>query len=55
MREARREARAAAHVGELVRGLVADRAAAAMRGTLAGVDRTIDPWTLAARIVDGGV
>ena len=57
---ARAQRRAAAHVGELVRALLADRAAAALaaRGGLAAlaaevVGYTADPWTLAERVVDG--
>ncbi len=57
--EARAGARAAAHIGELVRALLADRANAALaaRGGMAALaaDRSVDPWTLAQRIVDGGV
>jgi LAO/AO transport system kinase len=54
----RARARAAAHLGELVRALLADRAAHAMhdRGGLrelteAVVDRRSDPWTLAEQLV----
>jgi len=52
--------RAAAHLEELVRGLLVDRAAAALaaRGGLATLaesvmGHTVDPWTLAERVVDG--
>ena len=55
----RTRARAAAHLTELVRGLLAERAAAALEAR-GGIDalaaeRTLDPWTLAAQIVDGQV
>lgn len=54
----RANARATAHLGELVRALLADRAARAMaaRGGLpelarAVADRTSDPWTIAEQLV----
>lgn len=57
---ARRLARAEAHVVELVRALLADRAARALadRGGLseiarAVVDHTADPWTLAEELLGG--
>ncbi len=56
--QARAIARATSHLGELVRGLLADRAAraAAARGGLteiakAIVERTEDPWTVAERLL----
>jgi LAO/AO transport system kinase len=58
--EARATARAAAHLGELVRALLSDRATRAIstRGGLdelarAIVERRSDPWTLAESIADG--
>jgi LAO/AO transport system kinase len=56
--EARAIARAAAHLGELVRALLADRAAQALRTrgganelVRAVVDRRTDPWTVAEQLV----
>jgi LAO/AO transport system kinase len=55
----RARARAASHLGELVRALLADRAAHALQGrggirevTEAVVERRTDPWTLAEQLVD---
>jgi LAO/AO transport system kinase len=55
---ARATARAAAHLGELVRALLADRAAAALaaRGGVAAmaaavVERRTDPWTMAEELI----
>jgi 6-phosphogluconate dehydrogenase (decarboxylating) len=54
----RNVARAAAHLGELVRALLSDRAAKALsaRGGLTEVAQTVvdkraDPWTLAEQLV----
>jgi LAO/AO transport system kinase len=54
----RAQARAAAHLNELVRALLADRAAHALQGrgglreiTEAVVERRTDPWTLAEQLV----
>jgi hypothetical protein len=55
----RAKARAGAHLAELVRALLADRAAAALaaRGGVAEiaeavVDRRNDPWTIAEQLVE---
>jgi len=60
--EARAIARATAHLNELLRGLLADRAAraTAARGGLTEIARAIatrrtDPWTVAERLLDDNV
>jgi hypothetical protein len=56
---ARASARATAHLGELVRALLADRAAQAMkaRGGLGEIAQSLvehrdDPWSVAEQLVD---